>query len=120
MRNLPAHLITELSGKCSDDNDNQLHSFVMVFPGREERVPRSGGNQISMPGISICEATEQFSPWHGSGRTVWRGLHLPFLSTGLSFSSWFHTPSEESSFVAVIAILASSLLRTRQWLPIAS
>lgn len=47
-------------------------------------------------------------------------LHLPFLSVGFSYLSWFYIQSEESSFIAIIAIIAFSLLRSRQWLPIAS
>lgn len=47
-------------------------------------------------------------------------FHLPFLSAGFSYSSCFYIQSEESSFFAIIAIIAFPFLRSRQWLPIAS
>lgn len=103
----------------------RLWLFIMAL--RLTQVVRQGRERVWAGGDN-SHPRNQHKQSHGimsPPGTVLRilrgtGLHLPFLSAGFFYSPLFYLQSEESSFVAVIAIIAFSLLRARQWFPIAS
>lgn len=116
-------------GECNDINSNHLERFTeaVTLPNgtvvdagcqAEKKEWVSRRKTVPTPEISTSRIT---SP-HGAVLRILCGTrpHLPFLSAGFSYSRGFYAQSEESSFVAVIAMVASSLLRTRQWSPITS
>lgn len=88
--------------------------------GREERVVEK--RKANSHARNQCMGAHRIICPHSTVLRILSGdrLHLPFLSAGFSYLSWFYIQSEESSFIAIIAIIAFSFQRSRQWLPIAS